>query len=154
MRSVSQYISYLLINPINTVLFLYLLLSGCSYLDLVKKSVPSHQVEIERSYFSNGNIEYEAEFINGKLDGISRVWVEDGTLFSESEYSNGKPHGIWNRYHPNGSLMYEVYYEYGKKHGVEKWYYDNGQEKSEHKFNHGKPESEIIRWGSDGTLIY
>ena len=37
---------------------------------------------------------------------------------------------------------------------IEKWFYENGQVKSEQKFNNGKPESEMIRWRSDGTLVY
>ena len=150
MRSVSQNF----INPLKTILFLVFIITGCTHIGFVKKSDPRLNIVIERSYFSNGNIEYEAEFINNKLDGLSRVWLEDGMLLSESEYSNGQPHGIWKRYHPSGSIMYEVHYEYGKKHGDEKWFYKNKQVKSEQKFIHGKPATEITRWKPDGTLLY
>ena len=118
------------------------------------KPNPSTQKEVKQSFFSNGNLEYEAEYVNGKLDGASKVWLEDGTLYSISKYSNNLPHGIWKIFHPNGKLMFEVNYEYGQKHGVEKWYYDNGNLKSDQKFDSGISISEITRWNIDGTLIY
>ena len=154
MRAVSQIFPFTYINPLKIMLFLFFIITGCSHLHFVEDSVPPNNVEVERSYFPNGNSEYEAEFINGKLDGISRVWLENGSLTSESEYSNGYPHGIWTAYHPNGSLMSKTNYEYGKKHGDEIWFYDNGQIKSEQKFINGTPKTQIIRWKPDGTLVY
>ena len=154
MRAMSQKFPFTLINPFNTILFLLFIISGCTYFEFIEKSPPQPKIDIKRSYFTNGNIEYEVEYINDKLDGLSRVWLEDGTLISESEYSNGQPHGIWIQYHPNGSMKYEVYYEYGEKTGDEKWFYENGQIQSKQTFIRGKPETEIIRWKPDGTLVY
>ena len=154
MRAMSQKFPFTFINTFNTILFLFFITSGCTYFEFIEKSAPPPNIDIERSYFPNGNIEYEAKYINDKLDGLSRVWLEDGTLISESEYSNGQPHGLWMQYHPNGSIKYEVYYEYGKKTGDEKWFYKNGQIKSKQTFISGKPETEITRWKLDGTLVY
>jgi len=154
MRAISQIFPFIFISSNKIILFLFVIIAGCTHFGFRKDSTSSPNLNVERSYFSNGKIEYEAEFINGKLDGLSRVWTENGMLISESEYSNGQPHGIWRKYHPNGSLMYEVHYEYGKKHGDEKWFYESGQVKSDQKFKYGKPESEIIRFQSDGTLVY
>ena len=154
MRAVSQNFSFSFINPLKTILFLFFIIGGCTHFGLKDQSVSIPKIDVERSYFPNGNMEYEAQYINNKLDGISRVWFEDGTLLSESGYTNGLPHGIWRIYHLNKTQKYEVYYEYGKKHGHEKWFYDNGQVKSEQKFNHGKLEIEITRWKLDGTLVY
>ena len=106
----SQNILYTFINPLSTLLFLYLLFLGCTHLGLVYSPTLPPKIDVERSYFPNGNIEYEAEFINNKLDGTSRVWLEDGTLLSISEYSNGKPHGDWKTFHPNEKLKYEITY--------------------------------------------
>ena len=154
MRALSQNFPLAFIITFNKILFLLFIISGCAHFGLKDKFTSPPNIYVEKSYFSNGNVEYEAEFINGKLDGVSRVWLEDGTLISESEYSNGQPHGIWMRYHPNGSIKYEIRYEYGKKNGDEKWFYENGRVKSEQNFIHGKPESEIIRWKPDGALVY
>ena len=154
MRSISQNFLFYFLNPLNIILFLFFIIIGCTYVGLVNKSVPLPTIDVERSYFPNGNIEYEAEFINEKLDGTSRVWLEDGTLLSVSEYSNGQPHGHWKTFHPNDTLKHETTYFHNQKHGYEKWYYENGQLKSEQKFNYGEAETEIIRWNSDGTILY
>ena len=128
--------------------------STIDILKIINKPDVQYNIEIKRSYFPNGNIEYEAEYLNGKLDGLSRVWHKDGTLFSESEYSNGQPHGVWKKYFPNNNIMYEASYEFGNKHGNEKWFYETGRIKSEQNFINGNAKLDITRWKPDGTLIY
>ena len=154
MRPVSQNIRFFIFYSQIIILFLILMMSGCTHFKSVNEPNPSIQKEVEQSFFSNGNLEYEAEFVNGKLDGKSQVWLEDGTLYSISKYSNNQPHGIWKKFHPNGKLMFAVNFEYGQKHGHEKWYYENGQVKSEQEFEYGNAKSVIIRWNFDGTLLY
>ena len=155
MRPTSQNIRFFIFYSQIIIIFLILMMSGCThFFKSGNEPNPSTQKEVKQSFFSNGNLEYEAEYVNGKLDGASKVWLEDGTLYSISKYSNNQPHGIWKKIHPNGKLMFEVNYEYGQKHGVEKWYYDNGNLKSEQEFDFGISISEITRWNIDGTLIY
>ena len=154
MRPGSQKKPFIFFNPFLLIMYLSFLFTGCTLFGIKNKLSPTPNKDIESSYYQNGNLEYEAEYINGKLDGTSRVWSEDGSLFSESEYSHGQPHGTWKKFHPNGSLMYEVQYEFGQKHGDEKWYYENKQLKSEQKFSYGNTISEMVRWNPDGILIY
>ena len=154
MRATSQKNPSIFIKASSIVLFLLLLIEGCTHLNFVDTPAPQLPIQVERSYFPNGNIEYEAEFINQKLDGTSRVWLEDGTLLSVSEYSNGQPHGIWKIFHPNEKLKYKTTYFHSQKHGYERWYYENSQLKSEQKFNYGNAETEIVRWNLDGTILY
>ena len=154
MRPASQNNQIFFLYSQNLILFLIIIIGGCTHFNPENDPNPSTQKKMERSYFSNGNLEYEAEFVNGKLDGTSKVWLEDGTLYSVSQYSNDQPHGTWKKFHPNGKLMFEVNYEYGQKHGNEKWFYENGSIKSEQEFDYGNPISGIIRWNIDGTLLY
>ena len=153
MRPASQNNQFIFFYSQNLILFL-IIIGGCTHFKPENDPNLSTQKKVEQSYFSNGNLEYEAEFVNGKLDGISKVWLEDGTLYSVSQYSNDQSHGAWKKFHPNGKLMFAVNYEYGQKHGVEKWYYENGQVKSEQEFEYGNAKSVIIRWNFDGTLLY
>jgi len=154
MRPASQNNQIFFLYSQNLILFLIIIIGGCTHFNPENDPNPSTQKKMERSYFSNGNLEYEAEFVNGKLDGTSKVWLEDGTLYSVSQYSNDQPHGTWKKFHPNGKLMFDVNYEYGQKHGNEKWFYENGSIKSEQEFDYGNPISGIIRWNIDGTLLY
>ena len=113
---------------------------------------PSDKTTLKSVYSytaSNTNSEYE-----DILDGISKHWSIDGILISESEYSNGMPHGRWKKYYKNQAILYEVNYFHGKKQGDEKWYYENGKIKSEQTFHHGVPNSVLIRWHPDGTIVY
>ena len=154
MRAVSQKNPSTLINAFSIVLFLLFLSLGCTHLGLKDSLDTLPHIDVKRSYFPNGNLEYEAEFINEKLDGTSRVWSEDGTLLSVSEYSNGRPHGKWKIFHPNKKLKCETTYFHSQKHGYERWYYENGQLKSEKKYEYGKPIIDIIRWNPDGSIIH
>ena len=154
MRPTSQNIRFFIFYSQIIILFLYVIFTGCTQLNNKNEPQLSNKRIVERSYFQNDTLEFEAEYINGKLDGNIQVWLEDGTLYSISKYSNNQPHGIWKKFHPNGKLMFEVNYEYGQKHGVEKWYYENGNIKSEQEFDLGISTSEITRWYIDGTLIY
>ena len=154
MRPASQNNQIFFLYSQNLILFLIIIIGGCTHFKSENEPNPSTQKEVKQSFFSNGSLEYEAEFVNGKLDGTSKVWLEDGTLYSVSQYSNDQPHGTWKKFHPNGKLMFDVNYEYGQKHGNEKWFYENGSIKSEQEFDYGNPISGIIRWNIDGTLLY
>jgi len=153
MRAISQKIRFIIFYP-QIIFLLCLIFTGCTQFN--KNNVPqlSNNKIVKRSYFQNGALEFEAEYVNGKLDGKSTVWLDDGTLYSISKYSNNQPHGIWKKFHPNGKLMFEVNYEYGQKHGLQKWYYENGNLKSVQEFDFGISISEITRWNIDGSIIY
>ena len=58
------------------------------------------------------------------------------------------------KYHENGKLSGETNYSYGEKHGIETWYHVNGQLKSEQTFVYGVPKNDMVRWRSDGSIIY
>ena len=136
------------------LLLLSFIISNCFHINSKQNLDLSINRKIEQSYFANGQLEYEAEFYNGKLDGVIRVWNEDGILKSKSEYSNGKAHGIWKQYHVNGKISYSTTYQYGEKNGSEKWFYKNGALKSEQEFNNGMAISKIARFTDNGQLIY
>ena len=136
---------------INSFIILFFI-EGCTQIGHQKTDLSNKHIEY--SYYPTGQKEYTAEYVNGKLDGISSHWSENGILTSESEYSNGKPHGIWKKFHANNTIMNEAHYFHGQKHGIEKWFYNNGQIKSEQSFYYGVPQDDRIRWYPDGSIIY
>ena len=155
MRALSQYLSKTYSMKLTVTLSLAFIIAGnCARMGGQKVAESSVAVYTEFSYYPSGQQEYTAEYLHGKLDGISRHWSEDGLLISEAEYSNGNLHGIWKKYYANQNTMYEAHYFHGQKQGKEKWYYENGQIKSEQSFYYGVPASTIIRWHPDGSIIY
>ena len=140
---------------LTSALFIIFIISGnCARMGNRKVAESPSQIYTEVSYYPSGQQEYSAEYLNGKLDGMSRHWSGDGHLISESEYSHGKLHGIWKKYYENGNTRYKAHYFHGQKHGEEIWYYENGHVKSEQSFHYGVSTGTIIRWHPDGSIIY
>ena len=155
MRDRTQYLLQAFsLRVIVTLSITFIFIGSCSRMGGWRVSESPALVHTEFSYYPNGQKEYAAEYLNGKLDGISRHWSEDGFLISESEYTNGKLNGIWKKYYSSQNIMQEAYYFHGQKHGKVLWYYENGQLKSEQSFHYGEPVGIIIRWYPDGSIIY
>ncbi len=112
------------------------------------------KIELHKSYYENGNLEYEVEVRNGIPDGISRYWDENSHLVNITYYENGKLHGLSISYFPNGIISSKVKYFYGQNHGINETYHSNGKIKSNQIFEFDKPISELLRFDENGNLIY
>ena len=58
--------------------------------------------------FSNGNLEKEVTYENGKKAGLGRFYYENGSLKGEGAYKDGKKEGLWKVYYENGNLKWEI----------------------------------------------
>ncbi len=153
MRHASHFFKKNIFQQILLVMISTLLLfPGCSQFQ--NGEVDPIEYKFERSYYEDGQLEYEASYLHGKLDGTSKVWYPDGNLKSASDYKLGQPHGKWEKFFKDGGKMYEVFYAHGLKEGYEKWYHENGAIKSEQEFKADMPVTDITRWKNDGTLLY
>ena len=45
-------------------------------------------------YYDNGKVKEEFTIINGKKEGLHRIWNEESILISEEFYVNGKKEGM------------------------------------------------------------
>ena len=104
-------------------------------------------------YSADGENKYETEYLNGKPDGISKIWDADGNLIGETEYANGLIHGTIIKYFENGEKMYECDYVHGKKHGQESFFYTDGSVKRILSYEYGIQKS-IKRYNIDGKYKY
>ena len=73
------------------VLPLLIVVSGC------------WQVDVGRSYYSNGNLRTEATVHNGMLDGPSAMYYETGEKMSEALYKAGMLDGKASSFYENGA---------------------------------------------------
>ena len=48
---------------------------------------------IYKSYYKNGQLKYEVNYIDGKKNGIEKSYYIDGQLFKEVNYINDKKEG-------------------------------------------------------------
>ena len=61
-------------------------------------------------YFSNGNLEWKGNYVNGKRHGYWEDYFDNGKLYSKGNYLNGKADGYWEYYYFNGNLRRKVNY--------------------------------------------
>ena len=138
-------------------IILFLLPSCTTNQEKIKKSIFNQikdKVDTNIEYYSNGNIKFEIQRFNNKLDGCSKYWSKSGYLINQVCYENDILHGEWKEYHSNGKTKYVVSYSHGLKDSFEIWYHENGIMKSKTLFKNGKKDSKTIRWDRNGNLVY
>jgi antitoxin component YwqK of YwqJK toxin-antitoxin module len=79
---------------------------------------------MRREYFPNGNIELEENILNGKLNGVRKIWYYTGELLSRQEFVNDTLDGETRWYSRSGQLTDESFYRMGKNSNIARTYYD------------------------------
>lgn len=90
----------------------------------------SPESERKVKYYSNGQIKWEVELLDGKRNGVLKEYYEDGVLMSKGNWENGLADGKTEYYYKNGLLKSLSFWRNGKQEGVTKKYYRNGRLKS------------------------
>lgn len=67
----------------------------------------------EEIYFQNGQLEKEANFVHGRLNGSYREYDSTGQLRIDFNYFDGFRHGICKEYENSGKLIYDQQFEMG-----------------------------------------
>ena len=72
---------------------------------------------VVRRYHDKEKTKVRVEYfkMNGKKEGIYKSYWNNGQLWEEVNYIDGKMNGIYKRYHYNGQLWEEINYIDGKK---------------------------------------
>lgn len=84
-----------------------------------------NEEEIQRTYYPNGQIEWEGSFKNGIPHGLNRRWHENGVLASEIYLKEGVPDGIGKQWDKTGKLI--LTYEIKNGTGIQKsWSEEQG----------------------------
>ena len=78
-----------------------------------------------KEYDFYGKLEFEGELLNGKINGIVKIY-DNGDLRFEGEYLNGKRNGKGKDYYGDGKLEFDGEYLNGKRHGKGKEYDGDG----------------------------
>lgn len=77
-------------------------------------------------YFSDGTVQSECYYKQGKLHGPSRFFSESGVRLSESWYFDGKREGRVLRRFLSGEVASVQCYKEDRLHGMQTFYYDIG----------------------------
>ena len=84
-------------------------------------------IEEKKEHWSNGQLESQETYVNGKKHGEWKLWRTNGQLESQETYVNGKEHGEWKRWYENGQPHVQSTYVNGELHGELKVWHENGQ---------------------------
>jgi antitoxin component YwqK of YwqJK toxin-antitoxin module len=131
---------------------------------------PSNDIPAKIKYYSDGSIQSEAYYINGKSHRENSpaliFYKEDGSVSYEEHYIDGKRHRedgpALIYYYPDGSIKSEYYYVNGKSHRKEEpsyiSYNPNGSIKyKEYHINnklHRENGAAQIWYNEDGSIQY
>lgn len=83
------------------------LLSKVEYVAGVKKGLAI-------SYYSDGKIKTEVNFLNNQQDGITKSYYENGNLRYIMPYRNNIPHGNASMYNEAGVLVRSAVFKHGE----------------------------------------
>ena len=81
--------------------------------------------------YPDGNLSFEANFKDGKREGLAKTYYINGNLWAETNYKNGKQDGLKKTYDVSGNLKSEANFKDGQLEGLAKTYHENGNLESE-----------------------
>ena len=76
--------------------------------------------------YENGQKQFEANFKDGKRDGLELQWYENGQKQFEANFKDGKTNGLLALWHDNGQKSHEANFKDGKRIS-EKWWDSKGE---------------------------
>lgn len=116
-----------------------------------KTILPAYYLELDRigiangkykKWYSNGQIQIESNYKDGKLHGEYIEWYQSGSINIQCNYKNGKLHGSYKEWHENvkssGHIKIECYYKNGLIEGIFREWYNTGAIRLQCGYKNGK----------------
>jgi len=82
--------------------------------------------------------------------GITQRFYTDGKLERQTIYHNGKEDGVMQGWYPNGARAQERLFVNGSKEGIHKGWWPDGKPKFEYQFNDDEYDGTAKEWFADG----
>lgn len=91
---------------------------------------------VYKEYFNNDSEKLKSEVFmnNGRKEGIYKSYWENGQIHEEINYIDDRKNGIYKSYRENGKLWSEGNYINDRRIGVYRLYWKNGNSKIEFKY--------------------
>lgn len=98
----------------------------CGYLRyrFYKKNDLLHGKHIE--FFENGNIQQETDYLDGKKNGVCKIYYKSGEIKLEGSFINNSQHGKTISYYKTGQVFRECQMGQGKIIGITQEFFKNG----------------------------
>ena len=83
---------------------------------------------LETQWYPNGQKMQQLDHKDGKLDGLVVTWYESGQKEEEANYKDDKQNGLYEEWHENGQKMTEIFYKDDEEvEGSEKYWNSKGE---------------------------
>lgn len=107
-----------------------------------------------RKYNRGATLLEEADYFQGKLNGVRTVYYENkpGKVLEEAYYKMGIKNGSSKWFGESGNLIADYTYKDGEFDGINKTYYENGTLMIEEKFENGVPVGEYVEYHQNGIV--
>ncbi len=108
-------------------------------------------LDVRSTFFNNGRVKSSGGYVDGKKEGIHRVYSTEGELVAGELFQQGEKigdgmldnkgdyQGEWKLYYPGGGLKAEGSYINSKRNGDWTFYFSNGKVESQGKYIEGLP---------------
>lgn len=108
----------------------------------------------EMRRYRNGDLRHSYFLKKGILDGTSTTYFTDGSINIQKTYTNGKLNGITKKNYKNGNPEEETSYVKGVKEGVSKKYYETGGLLSQTVYKNDKVNGDYRIYDTSQNIIY
>jgi len=104
------------------------------------------------TYYSNGQLASQIDYLHGKKHGFYRKWYEDGQLSFESQYVEGKQDGMTYSWWKNGNKRSASTFSKGMPNGKQQQWYVTGVKFKLFNLVNGREEGRQQAWRRNGKL--
>ncbi|MEC3908344.1 hypothetical protein VOI54_15040 [Tamlana sp. 2201CG12-4] len=105
------------------------------------------------SYYKNGVLKSDVQYIDGRKHGYEKQWHTDASLREERYYKNGFKSGIHKGWWRDKTLKFEYHFnEKGEYEGRVREWYKTGQLFRDFNYVSGKEVGRQRLWKVDGTI--
>ena len=108
----------------------------------------------ESTYYKDGNLSSETNFINKSKEGLETKWYRVGQKESETNYKNNKKDGNLEKWHKNGQKSSKAIYINGRVDGISTYWHPNGVVSDEYVYSHGKLSGLATSYTDKGVMRY
>ena len=102
---------------------------------------------------ANGQVDNLTYYVEGLPDGPSITWYAGGEMLMEAQFLDGKQEGLWTVWHENGEKKGQGKYKAGVPDGQSTHWYASGDKMGEHYYQEGKLMSATV-WKPDGVKCF
>ena len=90
-----------------------------------------------KTFYKNGQLAHELNYVAGKKDGKVKEFSEDGKLIFEIQYKSGLEEGLSVLYYPDGRIREKGMYKKGERDGTWQQFETDGKLIKETKYKNG-----------------